>query len=151
MNVLGWGKGKRAVRTTFLLAPFHDPAQRIADVQATVALGTCDGDTGLTGAKYFAALRGKKRTAPAYQLTLAGANHNYYNQTLVRLKANDAGPDLRGCGRQLAARAQQSWFARVARDHFGVALLGEDRTVWMKPPPPNVVYGQRTAVVQLLP
>jgi dienelactone hydrolase len=153
MNVLRWGKGKRAVRATFLVAPFHDPAQRIADVPSSVALGTCDGDTGLSGAKYVDGLRGKQRTAPTYQLTLAGANHNYYNQTLVRLRANDAPTGRAACrkGRQLRAPAQQAWLVRVSSDHFRFALLDEEPTVWMKPPPPKVVYGQRTSVVQLIP
>jgi dienelactone hydrolase len=153
MNVLEWGKGKTAVRSTFLLAPFFDPAKRVADVPATVALGTCDGDTGLQGAKYFAALRGKPRTEPAYQLTLQSANHNYYNQTLARLKANDAPSGRPGCGRgkQLAAGAQQAWLASVATDHFGVSLLEGAPASWMQAPPPQVVYGQRTAVRQLVP
>jgi dienelactone hydrolase len=153
MNVLEWGKGKSAVRSTFLLAPFFDPAKRIADVPATVALGTCDGDTRLQGAKYFAALRGTPRTEPAYQLTLQGANHNYYNQTLARLKANDAPSGRPGCGRgkQLAAGAQQAWLASVATDHFRVSLLEAAPVSWMQDPPLRTVYGQRTAVRQLVP
>ena len=90
MNVLRWAKGG-SVRSVFLLAPFFDPAQRVPDVPATLLLGTCDFDTHQDGAGYFSALKGKPRTTPAYQLTLTGANHNFYNQTLVALKKDDAG------------------------------------------------------------
>jgi dienelactone hydrolase len=153
MNVLDWGKGKPSVGAVFLLAPFHDPAASVGDVPATVSLGTCDGDTGLQGAKYFAPLRRATRSAPAFELTLAGANHNHYNQTLVRLRANDAPAERPGCrpGRQLKAPAQQAWLARVVSDHFRVALLDASAARWMQAPPPKTVYGQRTAVVQLKP
>ncbi len=153
MNVLDWGKGRASVGAVFLLAPFHDPASRVGDVPATVSLGTCDGDTGLAGAKYFAALRGAARSAPASKLTLVGANHNYYNQTLVRLRANDAPAGRPGCrpGQQLRAPAQQAWLSRVVTDHFRVSLLDAPDAPWMTAAGATVVYGQRTAVVQLRP
>ncbi|MGL6279413.1 MAG: hypothetical protein ACRC50_07660 [Gaiella sp.] len=153
MNVLDWGKGNPAVGAVFLLAPFHDPASRVGDVPATVSLGTCDGDTGLTGAKYFAALPGTTRSAPAYKLTLVGANHSFYNQTLVRLRANDAPAGRPGCraGQQLRARAQQAWLARVVTDHLRVSLLDAPDAPWMAISGARVVYGQRTTVAQLRP
>jgi dienelactone hydrolase len=149
MNVLAWGRGKRTVRSVFLLAPFHDPKQRIADVPATVLLGLCDGDTGLTGARYVtAAARDTARGAPVYQLTLAGANHNYYNQTLARLRADDAPTDRASCSpaKRLTAPAQQAFLARVAVDHFTVAMLDAPAVAWMTGPVGGQLYGRKVAV-----
>ena len=152
MNVLDWSRGKKAVQSVFLLAPFHDPAKRIGNVPTTLLLGTCDGDTRLEGAKYFAALRGKARTAPAYQVKVAGANHNYYNQTLVREKADDAaGSTKPGCGQadRMSASAQQTFLTRLTRDHFRVAQLGANQAAWMKPPSPKQLYGEEVTVQRI--
>jgi dienelactone hydrolase len=148
LNVLDWGRAKRTVRSVFLLAPFHDPKQRIADVPATVLLGLCDGDTGLAGAKYVTAARGTARTTPVYQLTLAGANHNYYNQTLARLRADDAPAGRASCSpaKRLAASAQQAFLARVAVDHFTVAMLDAPAVAWMTGPVGGQLYGRKVAV-----
>lgn len=153
MNVLVWSKGKTAVRSVYLLAPFHDPAARIGNVPATVSLGTCDGDTGLTGAKYFTALRGDARAKPAYLLTLVGANHNFYNQTLVRLAKDDLPVGRAGCGagERLGAKEQQAWLARVAVDHFTVSMLEATEPAWMSASPPQVVHRQRVAVRRIVP
>lgn len=152
MNVLRWARGKKVVESVFLLAPYYDPATRIGDVPATVQLGTCDGDTGLSGDKYFAALKTQTRKNPAFQLTVAGANHNYYNQTLVRIR-NDDNTQGAGCrpAQRLSARAQQALLAQVARDHFTVAQLGATPASWMSPPSSGKVYGQTVAVQRLLP
>ena len=113
-NALGWAAGKRHVRSILLLAPAYDPARSIPDVLATVVLGTCDGDTGRQGAKYFAALRSKKRTHPAYKITLRPANHNFYNETLVALGADDAPADRPGM-REPADRPEATDVARAGR------------------------------------
>ena len=153
MNVLEWGRGKRAVASVFLLAPFHDSKKRIGDVPATVLLGTCDGDTGLEGAKYFAALKGRPRSTPAFQLTLAGANHNYYNQTLAAMKANDAPVGGAGCNRSqlLSAKAQQAFLARVSVDHFTVGVLGAPAVRWMTDPSGGQLYGRTVVVKRMVP
>ena len=110
MNVLRWAKGWK-VSSVFLLAPFFDKAQRIPNVPATLLLGTCDFDTHQDGAGYFSALKGKPRTKPAFQLTLTGANHNFYNQTLVTLKNDDAEGQKGRCAKPMrltGARSRRS-------------------------------------------
>jgi dienelactone hydrolase len=152
MNVLRWSKTKNA-RSIFLLAPFFDPAQRVPDVPATILLGMCDFDTHQDGARYFTALRGKPRTAPAYQLTLTGANHNFYNQTLVALKQDDAEGQKGRCTKplRLKAAAQQAFLAQVALDHFGNSLLGTEPAPWIASPASGELYGQRVAVKSVTP
>lgn len=153
MNVLEWARGKKAVESVFLLAPFHDPAKRIGDVPTTVLLGTCDGDTGLVGGKYFAALKGRPRSTPAFELTPAGANHNYYNQTLASKKADDAPAGGAGCrpSQRLSAKAQQSFLVRVSVDHFTVGVLGAPAVGWMTGPIDGQLYGRRIAVERIVP
>ncbi len=153
MNALAWVRGKPEVASVFLLAPAFERSRRIGDVSATVALGTCDDDTGLQGARYFSALRASTRTHPAFQLTLTGANHNFYNRTLVRLGNDDAEASTGKCAksRRLKPGQQQTWLKRVARDHFTVTLLDALPARWMTPPPPTRIYGRTVAVKQLLP
>jgi len=152
MNVLQWARGKKAVESVLLVAPFHDPATRVGDVPATILLGTCDGDTGLSGGKYFTALKTQTRTAPAFQLTVTGANHNYYNQTLASLRADDA-PQRTGCrpSQRPPAKAQQAFLARVSVDHFTVGVLGAPAVRWMTGPSGGQLYGQTVVVKRIVP
>ena len=149
-NALGWAAGKRHVRSILLLAPAYDPARSIPDVLATVVVGTCDGNTGRQGAKYFAALRSQKRTRPAYKITLRPANHNFYNETLVALGADDAPADRPGCESRLIGLKQQTWLARVAPEHFAVSLLGAKPASWMRGRT-TWVHGRGATVTRLLP
>ncbi len=153
MNVLRWSKTQNA-RSIFLLAPYFDKAQRIPNVPATLLLGTCDFDTNQDGAGYFSALRGRPRTQPAYQLTLTGANHNFYNQTLVTLKKDDAEEQQsRRCAKplRLTASTQQAFLQQVVLDHFGNSLLGADAAAWIATPASGELYGQRVAVKSITP
>jgi hypothetical protein len=104
-------------------------------VPIAVALGTCDGDTGLTGRAYFeAARRDPGRRAPAWLVRLRRANHNFYNRTLARLgfdDARDSGPRCRRSARPSAA-AQQRFAARAAADFFAVTLRRATRPAWLR-------------------
>ena len=138
----------------FLLAPFFDKAQTHPERPATLLLGTCDFDTHQDGAGYFSALKGKPRTKPAYQLTLTGANHNFYNQTLVALKqGRRGGPEgplreaaaAHGCTRSRRSSQQ------VVLDHFGNSLLGAEPAAWIASPASGELYGRRVAVKSITP
>ena len=152
MNVLRWAKGWK-VGSVFLLAPFFDKAQRIPNVPATVLLGTCDFDTHQDGAGDFSALKGKPRTKPAFQLTLSGANHNFYNQTLVTLKKDDAEGQKGRCAtpRRPTGAAQQAFLQQVVLDHFGSSLLGIEPAPWIASPASGELYGRRVAVESITP
>jgi dienelactone hydrolase len=152
MSAVDWATGKRAVASLLAVAPFHDASTRIGDVPATVVVGTCDGAAGLSGARYFTALRGTARRSPAYLLTLVRATHNNYNRTLVRLRLDDpAYPRRCPPARRLTAPQQQSWLTRVARDHFRVSLLGASVVSWMRTPSPTQLYGRTVTVQRLVP
>jgi dienelactone hydrolase len=152
MNVLRWSKGWK-VNSVFLLAPFFDRAQRIPNVPATVLLGTCDFDTHQDGAGYVAALKGKPRTTDAFQLTLSGANHNFYNQTLVAVGKDDAEGQKGRCARplRLTGDEQQALLQQVVIDHFSSSLLGAEPAAWMTAPAPGELYGRRVAVKSIKP
>lgn len=152
MNVLAWATQEN-VRSVFLVRPFADPAKRIGRATpATVLLGTCDFDTRLEGGRYFAALRGKPRGAPAYQVVLTGANHNSYNQTLVTVGNDDAAGAKGACGpaRRVTASRQQAFLRQLAIDHFRVTLLGAAPAAWMTSSPAGL-YGERAAIQAVRP
>jgi hypothetical protein len=117
-------------------------------VPTTVLPGTCDRDTGLSGAGYVAAAAKRKRTTPVVQVTLARANHNFYNQTLVAAKLDDAAGGKGPCadGSRLPAPQQQAFLRRVAVDHFVSALLGKAAPAWATTPGTRSIYGQRVTV-----
>jgi large repetitive protein len=150
MNVLEWaGAHTGAVRSVVLVAPYFDPAQTVPDVPATLLLGTCDRDTGTTGAGYLTAARTATRTAPSWRLVVRGANHNAYNRTLVRLRMDDAAHAKGACAKakRPTAAAQQSFLARVAGDHFAHTLLGAPAAAWRLPGTAlGRLYGQRVAL-----
>ena len=152
MNVLRWAKGWK-VSSVFLLAPFFDKAQTIPNVPATLLLGTCDFDTHQDGAGYFSALKGKSRTKPAFQLTVTGANHNFYNQTLVTLKNDDAEGQKGRCAKplRLTGATQQAFLQQVVLDHFGNSLLGSEAAAWIATPASGDLYGRRVAVKSITP
>lgn len=124
-NAVRWSRTHPTVRSLFLLAPFF-ARQAVPDVPLTVALGTCDGDTGTTGAGYARVAAGTAgRRSRAVTLTATGPNHNFYNATLVRLGNDDASADEPACAATArpTARAQQRWLVRAVGDHVAATLL----------------------------
>ena len=96
-------------------------------------LGTCDGDTALTGAGYLrAARRSAGRTQPFWSLTMRGANHNFYNRTLRRLGDDDAAGARGRCARSRRPKAtgQQAFLVRIAANHLTRALLAAPPAPW---------------------
>lgn len=143
MNVLRWGKTKRPA-AVLLVAPFFDPAQRLPNVPSAVLLGTCDGDTKRTGAGYVIAAAKPSRSASVVQLTLRGANHNYYNQTLVAQRRDDSRGAKGACvkPKRLTGPAQESFLRSIAVDHFVASMLGATPASWITGPISGKVYGQ---------
>ena len=130
-----------AVRSLFLLAPFFQ-RQPVPDVPMTVALGTCDGDTGIEGRHYYnRATKADGRTTRAVQLTVTGANHDAYNRTLVRLGIDDADTSNPKCtvsARPTAAQ-QQAWASRAVVDHFRATLVKpRERASYLRRSGPDV-------------
>lgn len=152
MNILRWGNAKRP-QAVFLVAPFFDAAQRLPDAPSTVVLGTCDFDTGRAGAGYVTAAAKRPRTTPVFQLTLSGANHNYYNQTLVALRKDDADSQKGRCAKpnRLTGPAQQAFLARVVTDHFGSWMLDAPPAAWITGPVQGSLYGQKVAIKRVTP
>ena len=136
LNILRWADGRSAVRSVMLIAPAFAGNVRTLDRPTTVVLGTCDGDTGLTGGRYLNAARTRGRITPAWKVLVTGANHNDYNTTLVRLGNDDSAPTTAAapgsCEKALRppAAAQQSWLAQVAVDHFTTTMLGTSPAPW---------------------
>jgi hypothetical protein len=111
-----------------------------------VAVGTCDGDTGLLGRGYFRqAVRSGARRAPAHLVRLERANHNYFNRTLRRRGADDAPTERPSCrpGARPSARAQRDWLDRAAADFFAVTLRRAQRPAWLRLSgrPPTRLHG----------
>ena len=107
-------------------------------------LGTCDGDTGRTGAGYVSAAAKPSRSASVVQLTLRGANHNYYNQTLVAQRRDDSRGATGACAKpkRLTGPAQEGFLRTVAVDHFVASMLGATAAPWVTGPTSGKVYGQ---------
>ena len=109
-------------------------------------IGSCDGDTGTSGRRYFdSARRNATRTRPSFLVRLERANHNFYNRNLSRQRVDDAPtrrPSCRPPARPSAA-AQQRWLARAAGDFFAATLRGARRPGWMRlgAPRPRTLYG----------
>ena len=126
-NLLRWAGANRAtVRAIVLVAPLFDRSVGVPDVPTAMLLGTCDGDTALTGAGYLtAARRSAGRTQPFWSLTMRGANHNFYNRTLGRLRNDDAAGAKGRCARSRRPKAtgQQAFLVRIAWNHLTRALL----------------------------
>lgn len=127
-NAVAWTRRATSAypaSSLFLLAPYLK-GRTVADVPLTVAVGTCDGDTGDSGLSYVTAARSDAgRTTPTVTLRVAGANHNNYNRTLVAEGLDDADPSARGCRRAQRPRpgAQQRWLRTVVVDHLAATLL----------------------------
>jgi dienelactone hydrolase len=157
MNVVRWATGRATVRSALLVAPFFDPAVALPDIPTTVLVGTCDGDTRLTGGRYItAARRAGTRATPAWRLAVARANHNFYNRALVRLRLDDAREDppagTVACvpARRPTGAQQQAFLASVARDHFGATLLGAAPAAWqdLGAAVPSSVHGLDVSVAR---
>lgn len=127
-NAVAWTRRATSnypAASLFLLAPYLK-GRAVADVPLTVAVGSCDGDTGDTGLSYVAAARSDAgRTTRTVMLRVAGANHNNYNRTLVAEGLDDADPSVGGCRRSQRPRpaAQQRWLRTVVVDHLAATLL----------------------------
>ena len=138
--------GRGPVRSLFLLTPIFARAAPPAGVPFAVALGSCDGDTGLFGRGYFRqALADPGRRAPGQLVRIERANHNYFNRTLSRRGADDAPtgrPPCRPAARP-SARAQQRWLDGAAGDFFAVTLRRAPRPPWlrMSGPLPGRLHG----------
>jgi hypothetical protein len=138
------------LRALFLLAPVFGGVG-LPGLPTAVVVGSCDGDTGTRGRLYFErARRRPERRAPVFLARLERANHNYYNRTLARLRADDAPTERPGCRprRRLRAHAQQRWLDRAAADFFATTLLGARPRAWLRlcGRPPRRVYGRRVRV-----
>lgn len=127
--------GRGPLRALFLLAPIFARTAPPAGLPFAVAIGTCDGDTGLMGRGYFRqAAASTGRRAPAQLVRLERANHNYFNRTLSR-RGNDDAPFGRPSCRPPArpsALAQQRWLDRAAADFFAVTLRRAPRPAWLR-------------------
>jgi dienelactone hydrolase len=122
-NSVKWANKNPEVASLFLLAPYTGP-RPLPDIPVSVAVGTCDGDTRMTGLRYVKRAEAKgQRTKPMYAFTATGPNHNYYNRTLVKLKSDDSGGGP-GCSRSQrpTPKKQQRWLAEVAGAHFAATL-----------------------------
>ncbi len=138
MSLLRWAaRHREVVDSIVLVAPFSDPAVRVPDVPTTLLLGTCDADARSTGAGYLAAAhRSPGRTQPSWRRVVRGANHDFYNATLVKVRSNDAAGDRRAAcvkARRVRADAQQSFLARIASDHFSHTLAAGPAAAWRAP------------------
>jgi len=147
--------GRGPVRAAFLLAPVA-PGGRLPGVHAALGLASCDGDTGAEGRRYLRrAARTPDRSKPVFLVELLGANHNYFNRTLVRLGRDDAvraGPECRP-RRRLGGAQQMRWLDRAAGAFFARTLLGAPRPRWMRRGgrPPARVHGRRARVERFVP
>jgi dienelactone hydrolase len=122
-------RGRGPIRSLFLLTPVAQGAV-LPDLPTAIVLASCDGDTGPMGRTYLRqARRQRGRTRPVVLARLEGANHNYFNQTLAQLGADDAPTGTPRCRRprRLTARAQQRWLDLAAADFFAATLLGARR------------------------
>lgn len=122
-NSVKWARGNSEVDSLFLLAPFFGK-RALPDIPTSVTVGTCDGDTGNEGLKYVKrAVKKGQRTKPMYTFSVTGANHNYFNRTLVKLKSDDSGKGD-GCrkSQRPKPKQQQRWLTEVAAAHFAATL-----------------------------
>ncbi|MCK9248339.1 MAG: hypothetical protein M0P31_05095 [Solirubrobacteraceae bacterium] len=126
--------GRGPWRSLLLLTPTGDGGRVPAGVPTTVVLADCDGDVGDEGAAYLRAARRRTPAPRLLQVTLRGANHNFFNRTLARSGFDDAPLEVRRCrrSRRLRAPAQQRWIARVAATHFAVTLRSAPRPTWLR-------------------
>jgi len=147
--------GRGPVRAAFLLAPVARGGG-LPDIHAAVGLASCDGDTGAEGRRYLRrATRIPDRSKPVFLVELLGANHNYFNRTLVRLDHDDAvraGPECRP-RRRLGGAQQMRWLDRAAGAFFARTLLGAPRPRWMRRGGrlPARVHGRRARVERFVP
>jgi dienelactone hydrolase len=138
--------GRGPLRALFLLTPVFARTAPPAGVPFVVAVGGCDGDTGLMGRGYFRqAVASPARRAPAHLVRLARANHNYFNRTLSRRGNDDAPFERPGCrpAARPSAAMQQRWLDRAAADFFSVTLRRAARPAWlrMSGPLPRRLHG----------
>jgi dienelactone hydrolase len=137
--------GLGPVAALFLLAPVPS-ALAPPDVPLTVAVGTCDGDTGTSGRRYFVrAQNTAERRRAAFLVSIRRANHNYYNRTLARMSVDDAPTGRRRCrpAQRPSAARQQRWIAGAAADFFAATLRNARRPAWLRlgARPPKRTYG----------
>jgi len=118
------------IRAVLALAPvkFDDPEGDNSDTLVTripvaVVTGTCDGAVGERGQEYLDDVVGKTRE-PAYSVSLAGANHNYFNTQWT--PPSLFGEDDSTCPeRELAPDTQQSALTTYAIAFYERYLHGD--------------------------
>ncbi len=137
----------------FLLAPFFDKVQRIPNVPTALLLGTCDFDTHQDGAGYFLGPEGQAPHEVRVPADAVRATDNFYDQTLVTLKNDDADGQKGRCAKplRLTAATQQAFLQQVVLDHFGNSLLGSDAAAWITSPASGELYGRRVAAKSITP
>jgi dienelactone hydrolase len=116
-------RGRGPVRALFLLTPTPEGG-RPPDVTTRIVVAGCDGDTGDLGSIYFRLARRSPRRSPITLVRLPRANHNFFNRTLARLRADDAPREQRACRprNRPSAGAQQRWLDRAAVRFFRSTL-----------------------------
>jgi dienelactone hydrolase len=153
-QIVRWASAGRTAQVTslLLLEPTFDSADppTLPDVPVTVVMGSCDGDVGTQGSRYYArATADRSRRAPAFKLVLAGANHVFFNSTWSALGRDDgASVQKPSCTRgRLTASQQRSWLVPIAADVFEQAR-GTRTAAWMRrgSPFPKSLYRRAVSV-----
>lgn len=141
------GEGQLPVRAQLLLTPMNfSTTGATADVPTVVVVAVCDGDSpALPGQTYYESARQGPRAAVLSSVYLPGANHNFFNQALVRQGIDD-GLFTRNpvCpAARLSAEDQQAFIASLAADFFGAVRGGETPT-WLSAVAPvtNELFGR---------
>jgi dienelactone hydrolase len=143
------------IDSLFLLAPIEEGVP-LPDRTTAIVLARCDGDVPGQGRRYFERAGRSDRDRPVFLIRLEGANHNWFNQTLVKLGRDDGSfARAGGCrrGERLGPRPQQRWLDKAASAFFAAALFRKPKPVWMRPggPEPGKLYGLPVALERLFP
>ncbi|HKG36466.1 MAG TPA: hypothetical protein VKA89_08525 [Solirubrobacterales bacterium] len=154
-NAVRFARRDRQIDSLFLLAPVEEGVP-LPDLTTAIVLARCDGDVPGQGRRYFERASRSDRDRPAFLIRLEGANHNWFNQTLVKLGRDDGTFARAGhCRRseRLKPRPQQRWLDRAAPDFFAATLLGRPKPQWMRPGPrrPRKLYGLAVLLERLFP
>ena len=153
-NAVRYARRGNHVDSLFLLTPVEEGVP-LPDLTTAIVLARCDGDVPGQGRRYFERASHSGRDRPVFLIRLEGANHNWFNQTLVKLGRDDgefARPG--GCrrGERLGPRPQQRWLDKAASNFFAATLLKKAKPVWMRGGTrPGKLYGLPVALERLFP
>jgi len=142
-------------RGVVLLAPSPDTVEpdRLADVAAVVVVGTCDGDTGVTSARFAAAALTAKRRTPVGLVLMDGATHNAINDRLAPEEMLSGRPGC-GDGDRLTPSAQRDLLAasvpELARKVLGAPASGIGAAIFESTRADDIV-NSRISVVHIDP